>query len=70
MASKITPVLFPGKGSVPDERAAIDLVNFLDRANFWVVQGGRGLGFPLETAESCRVVAEFFGQELQSDVTT
>jgi hypothetical protein len=31
-----------------DEGSSIDLVDFVDRADVWVVQGGRSLGFPLE----------------------
>ena len=35
-----------------------------------MVQRGRSLGFPLETAEGLRVVGEFVGKELQGDVAT
>jgi hypothetical protein len=35
-----------------------------------MVQRGRSLGFPLETAESLSVMGEVVGKELQSDVTT
>ena len=33
-----------------------------------MIQGGRSLGFPLETAEGLCVVGEFVGEELQGDV--
>ena len=42
----------------------------MDRADVRVVEGGRGLGLPLKTAESLRVVGEFVGKELQGDVAT
>jgi hypothetical protein len=35
-----------------------------------VVEGGRGLGLPLKTAESLRIVGEFVGKELQGHVAT
>ena len=37
---------------------------------FGMVQRGRSLGLPLETAESLCVVGEFVGKELQGDVAT
>ncbi len=42
----------------------------MDRADVRVVQGGRSLGFPLETAEGLRIVGELVGKELQGDVAT
>ena len=45
-----------------------DFVDFVDRADVRVVQGGRSLGLPLETAEGLWVVGEFVGKELQGDV--
>jgi len=36
----------------------------MDRADVRVVQRGRSLGLPLETAESLHVVCEFVGKEL------
>ncbi len=35
-----------------------------------MVQGGRSLGFPLESAEGLRVVGEFVGKKLEGDVAT
>ena len=35
-----------------------------------MVQRGRSLGFPLETAKGLGVVGEFVGEELQGDVAT
>src|ERR1700687_1079489 len=46
------------------------VVDLVDRADVWMVQGGRRLGFPLKTAEGLRVVGEFVGKELQGDVAT
>ena len=51
-----------------DERSPIGFVDFVDGTNVRVVQGRRGLGFPLKPAEGLRVVGEFVGKELQSDV--
>jgi hypothetical protein len=48
--------------------SSIDLVDFMDRADVRVVEGRRGFGFPLKTAESLRIVGEFVGKELQGDV--
>jgi hypothetical protein len=53
-----------------DEGSPIGLVNLVDRADVRVVQGGRSLGLPLETAESLCVVGEFVGKELQRYVAT
>jgi hypothetical protein len=53
-----------------DEGSPIGIVNLVDRADVRVVQGGRSLGLPLESAESLRVVGEFVRKELQGDVTT
>src|SRR6476660_1126508 len=53
-----------------DEGSPIGLVNLVDRADVRVVQRGRSLGFPLETAKSLCVVGEFVGKELQRDVAT
>src|SRR5258708_5819484 len=41
----------------------------MDCADVRVVQRGRSLGFPLESAESLCVIRQFVGKELQSDVT-
>ena len=53
-----------------DEASPIGLVNLVDRADVWVVQRGRSLGFPLEATEGLCVVGEVVGKELQGDVTT
>jgi len=53
-----------------DEGSPIDLIDFVDRADVRVVQRGRSLGFSLETAEGLRIIGEFVGKELQSDVAT
>ncbi len=37
---------------------------------FRVVQRGRGLGLPLESAEGLRIVGEVVGKEFQGDVAT
>ena len=42
----------------------------MTRADVRMVQGGRGFGFPLESAEGWRIGGEFVGKELQSDVAT
>ena len=60
----------PSRNFHGDEGSPIVLVNLVDRADVRMVQSGRSLGFPLETAESLRVVGEFVGQELQGDVAT
>jgi len=52
-----------------DEGSPVTLVNLVDRADVRVVQRGRSLGFPLETAESLCVVGEIVGKELQGDVS-
>ena len=53
-----------------DYGPSIDLIDFVDRADVRVVQRGRNLGFPLETAEGLCIVGEFVGKELQRDVAT
>ena len=53
-----------------DEALAILFRDLVDGANTGMVQGGRSLSFPLETAESLCVVSEFVGKELQGDVAT
>jgi hypothetical protein len=35
-----------------------------------VIEGGRGFGFPLKTAEGLRVIGKFVGKELQGHVAT
>ena len=53
-----------------DEGSPIDFIDFIDRTDVRMVQGGRSLRLPLETAESMYVVGEFVGKELQGDVAT
>jgi hypothetical protein len=70
LASDPVPERLPLKQFHSDEASPIGLVNLVDRADVRVVQGGRSLGLPLKTAEGLRVVGEFVGKELQSDVAT
>ena len=53
-----------------NEGSSIDLIYFVDRADVRVVQRGRSLGLPLETAKGLRVVGKFVGKEFQGDVAT
>ena len=53
-----------------DKGSPIGLINLVDRADVRMVQRGRGLGLPLETAEGLCVVGEFVGKELQCDAAT
>ena len=53
-----------------DEGSPIGLVNLVDGADVRVVQRGRSLGLPLETAESLCIVGKVVGKELQGDVAT
>jgi hypothetical protein len=53
-----------------DERSPISLVDFVNRTNVRVVQGGRSFGFPLKTAESLCVVGKLIRKELQGDMAT
>ena len=50
-----------------DEGSPIGLVNLMDRGNVRVVQGGRCLGLPLQTAGGLPVVGGFVGKALASD---
>ena len=70
LASDPVPERLPLQQFHGDEGSPIGLVNFVDRADVRVVQRGRSLGFPLETAEGLCVVGEFVGKELQGDVAT
>jgi hypothetical protein len=45
-----------------------ELVNFVDRADMRVIQGRGGFGFPLEAAESLRVVGKIVWKKLQGNV--
>src|SRR5713101_4773824 len=53
-----------------DEGSPIGLVDFMDRADVRVVEGGCSFGFPLEAAEGLCVVGEFVRKELQGDMAT
>ena len=53
-----------------DESSPISLVNFVYRADVRMIQRGRGFRFPLEAAESLRIVGEVIRKELQRDVAT
>jgi hypothetical protein len=53
---------FHGNKSLP-----VLVVNFVDRADVGMVQGGSGLRFSLEAGESLRIVSDLVGQELQGD---
>ena len=53
-----------------DEGSSVDLIYFVDRADVRVVQRGRSLGFPLETAEGLCVIGEFVGKKFQGDMAT
>jgi hypothetical protein len=47
-----------------DEGSPVGLVNFVDGADVRMGRSRSGLGFPLEAAESLRIVREFVGKEL------
>ena len=53
-----------------NERFAVLVVNFVDRADIGVIQCGGGLGFALEAAEGLRVFGYVVGQELESHKAT
>src|ERR1700674_1501203 len=50
-----------------DERSAVLLVNFVDRADVRMIQGRGSLGFALKAAQDLRVFGYFVGQELQGN---
>ena len=54
LAADPVPERLPLQQFHGDEGSPIGLVNLVDRADVRVVQGGRSLGFPLETAEGLR----------------
>ena len=70
LAADPVPQCVPVKQFHCYEDSSINLVDFVDGANVWVVQRGRSFGFSLKTAESLSNVGEFFGEELQGDVAT
>jgi hypothetical protein len=51
-----------------DEGSTIAFVNLIDRADVRMVQGGRGLGFALETTEGLWVVGGVVGKKLQGNM--
>jgi hypothetical protein len=53
-----------------NEGSPIGLVDFMDRADVRVVQGGGSFSFSPETAKRVGIVGEFVGQKLQCDVAT
>jgi hypothetical protein len=53
-----------------DEGSPIGLVDLVNGADVCMVQGGRSLGLPLETAEGLCILGEFVGKQLQGDVAT
>ena len=53
-----------------DKGSPIRLVDLVNRANVRVVQRGRSLGFPLESAKSLCVVGKMIGEELEGDAPT
>src|SRR5215831_2069645 len=50
-----------------DERVTFLLIDVVNRADVWMVQGGRGLCLSLKSVEGAGTDADFFRQELQSD---
>ena len=50
-----------------EERMAVLLSNFMDRANIRVIQCRRGLGFSLEPSQCLGVFGYFIGQKLHRD---
>ena len=52
-----------------DEGSAIDLVDFVDRANVGVIQGGRGFSLPMEAAQRLMVPGHIVGQKFQGNET-
>ena len=50
-----------------DERFAVLVVGFVDRADVGMIQSGSRLRFALEAAERLWVFGNLIGQELQSD---
>src|SRR4029077_2004626 len=70
LGSDLVPERLPLQQFHGDEAASVGLVNLVDSADVRVVQRGRSLGLPLETAEGLMIVCEFVRKKLQSDVTT
>ena len=53
-----------------DERFAVLVVNFVDRADIGVIQSRGRLGFALKTAEGLWVFGYIVGQKLEGDEAT
>ena len=69
LAGDLVPQGLPLQQFHGNEGSPLGLVDFVDGADVRVVQRGRSFGFPLETAESLRVVGKVVRKELQSHVT-
>jgi hypothetical protein len=50
-----------------EEVLAVDLANFVDRANVWMIQRGRGTSFAAETLGGLRIAVKSFGKKFQTD---
>src|ERR1035438_9678214 len=61
------PERLPNQQFHGDKGSPIGLVNLVNRADVWVVQRRRSLGFPLEATENLCVVGEVVGKELEGD---
>jgi hypothetical protein len=45
----------------------LDLANFVDRANVWVIQRGRGAGFAAKAFRRLGIAGKLLGKKFQSD---
>src|ERR1700730_10079979 len=70
LARNPAPERLPLQQFHANEGSPVGLVDFMDRADVRVGQGGRSLGFPLKTAEGLCVIGKFVGKELQGYVAT
>ncbi len=50
-----------------EEVLAVDLANFVDRANVWMIQRGRGASFSAKALSGLRVAGKLFGKKFQRD---
>ncbi len=50
-----------------DEGAAFGLINFVDRANVWMIQSGSGFRFALKPVQCVRISPHFIGQKFERD---
>src|SRR5215467_1150856 len=50
-----------------NECSPLDIVNFVDRADVWVIEHGRGFGLPLKADQCLVIFGDIVGQKLQSD---